>query len=297
MIELLILFLIVISIILCIFTLSYKCTNGTMSIDDFKTKNCIDFRYILNDDDQKTSENKSKIELPNTPLLSDTTFETITGDDDNDYSDYIDYYELSRNPVRADNDTEFKNIRSDGPGHCAKICYDKDETISGKTCNAFESDGRYRCRLYWSTSSIPAGRPRPSFGDTESDRNTISFRLKQTRDLDSHEMKKEQDSQYMSEVIAYPECNYIGTAKTLPYASHTAISEFKSLIIPNGYFAETYASSDLSGVSTLYDISQRCLPSLQRSLYVGRIVNGEYEYPIDPTEEDQPEEEEDDDDD
>jgi hypothetical protein len=57
--------------------------------------------------------------------------------------------------------------------------------------------------------------------------------------------------------------------------------------IPNGYFAETYASSDLSGVSTRYDTSQRCLPSLQRSLYVGRIVNGEYEYPVDPTEEEE----------
>ena len=295
MIELLILFLIVISIILCIFMLSYKCTNGTMSIDDFKTKNCMDFRYILNNEDQKTSDNKSKIELPNTPLLSDTVFETITGDDDVDYSDYVDYYELSRKSVRADNDTEYKYIRSDGPGHCAKICYNKEETISGKTCNAFESDGKHRCRLYWSTSSFNDNRPGIAFDSSTNSDNVISFRLKQTRDLDSHEMKKEQDSQYMSEVIAYPECNYHGTAVNLPYASHMGLSSFQSLIIPNGYFAETYASSDLSGVSTRYDTSQRCLPSLQRSLYVGRIVNGEYEYPVDPTEEDQQSEDDDDD--
>ena len=277
MVEIIILFLIVISITLCIFAFSYKCTNGTMSIDDFKTKNCMDFRYILNNEDQKTPE-KSKIELPNTPLLSDAVFETIAGDDDVDYSDYVDYYELSRKSIRADNGTEFKNIRSDGPGHCAKICYDKEETISGKTCNAFESDGKHRCRLYWSTSSFRDPRLGIAFDNTSSN-NVISFRLKQTRDLDSHEMKKEQDSQYLSEVIAYPECNYHGMAKSLPIASHMGLSSFQSLIIPNGYFAETYASSDLSGVSTRYDTSQRCLPSLQRSLYVGQIVNGEYDYP------------------
>jgi hypothetical protein len=273
MIEILILLLIVISITLCIFVFSYKCTNGTMSIDDFKTKNCIDFRYILNDEDQKTSENKSKIELPDTPLLSNSTFETITGDDDTEYSDYIDYYELSRKPVRADNDTEFKNMRSDGPGHCAKICYDKDETISGKTCNAFESDGKYQCRLYWSTSSILPGRPRPAFDNQSGLTNPISFRLKQTRDLDSHEKQKEIKMMLTGQVHVYSEENYNGTEKALEYGNHDSGSlgiSIKSVIIPDNYAVELF-DGDLSGTSVVFYDSQRTLEGSYRSIKVLQI--------------------------
>ena len=273
MIELLFLFLIVISIVLCTFALSYKCTDGSMSMSDFKLNNC----YMLSRESENIPETKEKEDIPNTPLMGDNTFNFVKGEeDDDDYSKYIDYFDLNRKAVRYDpdpapipdpkNHPDYKDVYADGPGHCAKICYDKEEDILNKTCNAFQSDGGRKCRLFWSVSEFADGR---SSGDE------IAFRLKTPRDEESHERREELNLENTSTVYAYSECNYNGVKTPCPMNDYTSEhfggNIIKSVIVPSGMFAELFTGTDFSGVSVVLYESNRCIVGDFRSARIGEI--------------------------
>lgn len=272
MIELLFLFLIVISIVLCTFALSYKCTDGSMSMKDFKLSNC----YMLS----RQEEKEEKEEIPDTPLMSEETFKFVQGEeDDEDYSTYVDYYDLNRKAVRADNEEEYKDVYADGAGHCAKMCYEKEHDINNNTCNAFQTDNARKCRLFWSTSE---------FGDGRSSGEEIAFRLKTPRDVASHEQKKETQLESGTLVYAYSQCNYNGSEFQCSFNDYTSghfdNKAIKSVVVPMGHFVELFTGTNLSGTSVILDNSTRCIEGTFHSVRVGQISGGVREYYSPPEE-------------
>ena len=193
MIELVVLFVIVIAIILCIVSAMYKCTDGTMDTNDFSMETCIKLGDGASDKPKTVSNVVSEEQISDSPLLSgsgvsDALFGSglSEGDEDVDYSSYIDYYRMSNDGVRVDtyldmdgddepDFTDSVEVEAFGPGECAKICYENTEDIGGYECNAFKMNSTgAKCTLYWSQTES---------GVTE-DENV--FRLKVPRSPSTH---------------------------------------------------------------------------------------------------------------
>jgi hypothetical protein len=193
MIELVALFVIVISVILCIVSAMYKCTDGTMDTNDFSMETCTKLGDGTSDSPKTASNVVSEEQISGSPLLSgsgvsDALFGSglSEGDEDVDYSSYIDYYRMSNDGVRVntyndmdgDGDPDFVDsveVEAFGPGECAKICYENTEDIGGYECNAFKMNPTgAKCTLYWSQSES---------GVTE---NENVFRLKVPRSPSTH---------------------------------------------------------------------------------------------------------------
>ncbi len=275
MIELLILFLVVIITILCIISITYKCTKGTMKFSDFSFGNCM---HVENNNSNVNSNvtTKNKVDIPDTPLMSDGVFEFVTGEEgDEDYSNVIDYFELSRIAVRTDDENDYKDVYASTSGECAKICYDKDEDIGDLDyeCNAFQTDGRRKCRIFWSTSE---------FEDKRTTDDQIAFRIKIPRDRENHEKQKEKQKELTGQVYTYTSDDYNGTEKALPFQNYDKSdlsNGIKSIIIPSGYAVEIFTGETYSGTSTIIYGSQRVLPSPYhgnvQSIKVAQIGDGD----------------------
>ena len=92
-------------------------------------------------------------------------------------------------------DVDVKN----GVGECAKICYDQDETIDGKDCNAFQmNNDNKKCRLFWSQSE----------SDKNGGRTNKVYRLKTTRGSADHESELESKYYEGSNVVAFSSPDY-----------------------------------------------------------------------------------------
>ena len=193
MIELVVLFVIVISVILCIVSAMYKCTDGTMDTNDFSMETCTKLGDSTSVKPKTASNVVSEEQVSDSPLLSGSSVSDALfgsglseGDEDVDYSSYIDYYRMSNDGVRVntyndmdgDGDPDFVDsveVEAFGPGECAKICYENTEDIGGYECNAFKMNPTgAKCTLYWSQSES---------GVTE-DENV--FRLKVPRSPSTH---------------------------------------------------------------------------------------------------------------
>ena len=225
-----------------------------MKFSDFSFKNCM---YVENNKSAVVTE--EKLDIPDTPLMSDDVFEFVKGEEgeDEDYSNVIDYFELSRIAVRADDENDYKDVYASTPGECAKICYDNDESIGDLDyeCNAFQTDGRRKCRIFWSTSE---------FEDKRTTDDQIAFRIKIPRDRENHEKQKEKQKENTGQVYTYTSDNYNGLEKALPFQNYdrSGLSTgIKSIIVPSGYAVEIFTGETYSGTSTLLYGSQRVLPS------------------------------------
>ena len=268
MIELLILFLVVIIIILCTISVTYKCTKRSMKLSDFSFDNCV---YTEN---KTVATSENKVDIPDTPLMSEAVFETITGDEEQDYSNVIDYFELSRTAVRVDDENDYKDVYAATPGECAKICYEKEEDIGDLDyeCNAFQTDGRRKCRIFWSVSA---------FEDKRTTDDQLAFRIKTPRDKESHEKRKEKEKGLTGQVYIYTGDNYHGIEEALPFQNYTSChiggTRIKSIIVPIGYAVELFTSKDYSGTSMVFYESQRKLPSPYyenvKSIKIAQISN------------------------
>lgn len=213
MIEVVVLFFIVIVIVLCILSIMYKCTDGSMDPNGFSSDTCLKLGDPKKED-VKTST-KTYESATTSPLLSGggllgTLFgSSLSGEEDEvDYSPYVDYFTISKDGVRVDT---FKDLDKDGepdkfdskviddvysPGQCAKVCYEQSEDIDGYKCNAFKMDGK-KCVLYWSQTKS---------GVTE-DENV--FRLKLPRSPKTHAAQALQESTDSgSGVIMFREVDY-----------------------------------------------------------------------------------------
>lgn len=214
MIEVVVLFFIVIVIVLCILSIMYKCTDGSMDPNGFSVDTCFKLGDPKKDDDKtstKTDESATTSPLLSGGGLLGSLFgSSLSGEEDEvDYSPYVDYFTISKDGVKVEEhelDTwgevdklDSLEVDANGPGECAKICYEKDEIIGHHDCNAFKmnSNGR-KCKLYWSTSKS---------GVTE-DENV--FRLKARRGPYTHEAQAEQDVNEIggTEVMFFNDKNY-----------------------------------------------------------------------------------------
>lgn len=70
MIELVVLFVIVISVILCIVSAMYKCTDGTMDTNDFSMETCTKLGDGTSDSPKTASNVVSEEQISGSPLLS-----------------------------------------------------------------------------------------------------------------------------------------------------------------------------------------------------------------------------------
>jgi len=201
---------------------------------------------------------------------------SIDNEDDEgevDYSSYMDYYKSSTTPVRAreeilqvcrgirDNksggcgadpvmvdtdppikihidylDVDAKN----GVGECAKICYDQDETIDGKACNAFQmNNDNKKCRLFWSQSeSVDNGG-----------RTNKVYRLKTTRGSADHESELESKYYNGSNVITFSSTGYKDTKYEFYLGQYNVPHEqgVNSIIIPEDKCVLGFSDKDLGG--------------------------------------------------
>ena len=201
---------------------------------------------------------------------------SIDNEDDEgevDYSSYMDYYKSSTTPVRAreeilqvcrgirDNksggcgadpvmvdtdppikihidylDVDAKN----GVGECAKICYDQDETIDGKACNAFQmNNDNKKCRLFWSQSeSVNNGG-----------RTNKVYRLKTTRGSADHESEIESKYYNGSNVITFSSTGYKDTKYEFYLGQYNVPHEqgVNSIIIPEDKCVLGFSDKDLGG--------------------------------------------------
>ena len=214
MIEVVVLFFIVIVIVLCILSIMYKCTDGSMDPNGFSSDTCLKLGDPKKKDDDKSITNKDD-SVTESPLLSGGNLSgslfgsSLSGEEDEvDYSSYVDYYTISKDGVKVDiyNDEDgngepdqfdskvIKDVYS--PGQCAKVCYEQSEDIDGYKCNAFKMDGK-KCVLYWSQTKS---------GVTE-DENV--FRLKLPQRPHTHASQALQESTDSgSGVIMFREVDY-----------------------------------------------------------------------------------------
>ena len=307
MIELVALFVIVISVILCIVSAMYKCTDGTMDTNDFSMETCIKLGDGTSDSPKTASNVVSEEQISSSPLLSgsgvsDALFGSglSEGDEDVDYSSYIDYYRMSNDGVKvktyidADDDGEpdfvdSVEVEAFGPGECAKICYENTEDIGGYECNAFKMNPTgAKCTLYWSQSES---------GVTE---NENVFRLKVPRSPSTHRQEAltniESESGSGSDVIFYNSPEYEKPGIDLdgkiffrdgaPGNSYYgfALDSPKSIYIPGDKCVKTFdgLGGSGSGIETEYTMSQ---PDLSGetigSLMIGSVNEslGSCEYP------------------
>ena len=147
--------------------------------------------------------------------------ETVYGD-----KKYIDYIDI-----------DVKN----GLGQCAKICYDKDETIDSKPCNAFmmspgQNDDK-TCRLYWSQSKKSGGSQEPN--------NKKVYRLKTPRAPIDHEGLIETQNQTASKVVVFPGKGYGGIDTGLGLGQHNTYG--RSIIIPEDFCVHGFTDKNLQG--------------------------------------------------
>ena len=281
MIELLVLFLIIITIIICVMLMMYKCTDGTMSTSDFSGAKCLDFGLQAK---SNVISNVTTSTVTSSPLLSGDggSMGNLFGsggsgddDDDVDYSSYVDYYKISNDGVKVnqypdrnqDGEPDFVDsvdVEVYGPGECAKICYENEKLIDDRSCNAFKmtSDGK-KCTLYWSQSD--SGRR-----ETES-----VYRLKQPRDSYSHEIEKENDlMESSSNVHVFSYANYggsdpLGRQFELD-GDYNLAMKYYSVIIPSGRCVQTCSERNLQGCSSShFNLSQRYVPGGFESIRVG----------------------------
>lgn len=281
MIELLVLFLIIITIIICVMLMMYKCTDGTMSTSDFSGAKCLDFGLQAK---SNVVSNVTTSTVTSSPLLSGDggsmgnlfgTGSSGDDDDDVDYSSYVDYYKVSNDGVRVD---QYEDRNQDGepdfvdsvdvevygPGECAKICYENEKPIDDRSCNAFKMtpDGR-KCTLYWSQSN--SGRRE----------NESVYRLKKPRDSYSHEIEKENDIlASSSDVHVFSYANYGGSNTSDRQleldGEYNLAMKYYSVIIPSGRCVQTCSERDLQGCSsTHFKLSQRSVPGGFESIRVG----------------------------
>lgn len=279
MIELVVLFLIVIIIVLCILSMMYKCTNGTMATSDFSVDACFDFGFGTNQNSNANASNKTTPEVTKSPLLSgggssDMLFGTGgSGDDDDvDYSPYVDYYNISNDDVKVktyedrnnDGEPDFVDsvdVEVYGPGECAKICYEQEEMIDDRSCNAFKmnSDGR-TCTLYWSQSKT---------GNTT---NENVYRLKQPNVPDSHETDLENTLIFAnSNVHVFSAVNYEHKHEQYDWdGEYNLEDEYNSIIVPGDRCVYLYSDVDLTGEESepIYTSRRRIVPGF-RSIRIG----------------------------
>ena len=286
MIEVVVLFFIVIVIVLCFLSIMYKCTDGSMDTNDFSVDTCFKLGDPKKDDD-KSSTNKDD-SVTESPLLSGgglvgSLFGSSLSEDeeDIDYSSYVDYYTISKDGVKVneygdldeDGNPDFVDsieVDANGPGECAKICYDNTEDIGGYECNAFKMNSNDRkCKLYWSQTSS---------GETEVEN---VFRLKTPRSPYTHTNQVLSEvEQSGSNVIMYRDPHY--TNPGLLYNSNVyfrygmeegnydlydrgpigspgtweeTTSPPNSFYIPSGYCVKVFSESQGGGEETEYNIS------------------------------------------
>ena len=296
MAELLILFLILLCLVLIVSGIMYKCTDGTTNASDFSFNTCF---KIGDETDDKPQEVKTT-EVTTSPLLSDgfsmgdivgsCSIDEDEDEEELDYASYMDYYNTSSDGVRsreerfrickgilekkpggcgADNTmvdgdkkyTDFVDIDvKNGLGQCAKICYDQDETIDGKPCNAFmmspgqNADGSpcwpdggttclhddKTCRLYWSQSKRPDGRQEPN--------NKKVYRLKSPRAPIDHEGLIETQNQTGSKVAMFSLKGYGGTDTGLGLGQHNnTFGGWRSIIVPEEFCVHGFTDKNLQG--------------------------------------------------
>jgi hypothetical protein len=302
MIEVVVLFFIVIVIVLCILSIMYKCTDGSMDPNGFSSDTCLKLGDPKKKDDDKSITNKDD-SVTESPLLSGGNLSgslfgsSLSGEEDEvDYSSYVDYYTISKDGVKVDiyNDEDgngepdqfdskvIKDVYS--PGQCAKVCYEQSEDIDGLDCNAFKMDGK-KCVLYWSQTKS---------GVTE-DENV--FRLKLPRTPKTHADQALIDAeQYTNGVLMYRGVDYTQagllfdsnvymtsgmdaghynlsgpiTAGGTPWGSGVHGAPPKSFYIENGYCVKTFDKLNGDGTATEYtnsvpDVSSKTI----RSFIVG----------------------------
>jgi hypothetical protein len=295
MAELLILFLILLCLVLIVSGIMYKCTDGTTNASDFSFKTCF---KIGDETDDKPQEVKTA-EVTTSPLLSDgfsmggIVGSSSIGDEDEeelDYASYMDYYNTSSDGVRSREDkfqicrgirdnlpggcgsdntmvdgdkkyTDFIDIDAkNGLGQCAKICYDQDETIDGKPCNAFmmspgqNADGSpcepgggttclhddKTCRLYWSQSKKWDGSQEPN--------NKKVYRLKTPRAPIDHEGLIETQNQTASKVATFSGKGYSGIDTGLGLGQHNnTFGGWRSIIVPENFCVHGFTGKNLQG--------------------------------------------------
>ena len=306
MIEVVVLFFIVIVIVLCILSIMYKCTDGSMDPNGFSVDTCFKLGDPKKKDDDKSITNKDESATPS-PLLSGGNLSgslfgsSISGEEDEvDYSSYVDYYTISKDGVRVDT---FKDLDDDGepdkfdskviddvysPGQCAKVCYEQSEDIDGYKCNAFKMDGK-KCVLYWSQTKS---------GVTE-DENV--FRLKLPRTPKTHADQALIDAeQYTNGVLMYRGVDYTQPGLLFDSnvymtsgmdAGHYRLSKEgssnsadingappKSFYIENGYCVKVFDGPDGTGTVTEYNTS---VPDVSgktiKSFMVGEYSDGGFD--------------------
>lgn len=296
MIEVVVLFFIVIVIVLCILSIMYKCTDGSMDPNGFSVDTCFKLGDPKKDDDKtstKTDESATTSPLLSGGGLLGSLFgSSLSGEEDEvDYSPYVDYFTISKDGVKVEEhelDTwgevdklDSLEVDANGPGECAKICYEKDEIIGHHDCNAFKmnSNGR-KCKLYWSTSKS---------GVTE-DENV--FRLKARRGPYTHEAQAEQDVNEIggTEVMFFNDKNYKNPGLVLSSnvyfqtAAEMGRYEFdvvypKSIYIPPERCVQTYNTISGEYEGTEYTESQADFTEYN-SLEIGTVNAAGYcEYP------------------
>ena len=108
MIEVVVLFFIVIVIVLCILSIMYKCTDGSMDPNGFSVDTCFKLGDPKKKDDDKSITNKDD-SVTESPLLSGGNLSgslfgsSLSGEEDEvDYSPYVDYYTISKNGVKVE---------------------------------------------------------------------------------------------------------------------------------------------------------------------------------------------------
>ena len=308
MIELVVLFVIVISVILCIVSAMYKCTDGTMDTNDFSMETCTKLGDGISDSPKTASNVMTEEQISDSPLLSgsgvsDALFGSSLSEGDEedvDYSSYIDYYRMSNDGVRVntyndmdgDGEPDFVDsveVEAFGPGECAKICYENTEDIGGYECNAFKMNPTgAKCTLYWSQSES---------GVTE---NENVFRLKVPRSPSTHAAEAlaniDNDTASGSDVIFYNSTGYEDPGIDLEgniffrdgapgnsYYGFFTVSP-KSIYIPEDKCVKTYdeMGGHGTGNETEYNTSQSDLSGeVIGSLVIGSVNEtlGTCEYP------------------
>jgi hypothetical protein len=309
MIEVVVLFFIVIVIVLCILSIMYKCTDGSMDPNGFSSDTCLKLGDPKKKDDDKSITNKDD-SVTESPLLSGGNLSgslfgsSLSGEEDEvDYSPYVDYFTISKDGVKVDiyNDEDgngepdqfdskvIKDVYS--PGQCAKVCYEQSEDIDGFDCNAFKMDGK-KCVLYWSQTKS---------GVTE-DENV--FRLKLPRTPKTHADQALIDAeQYTNGVLMYRGVDY--TQAGLLYGSNVYMTSGmdaghynlskegsklstdingappKSFYIENGYCVKVFDGPNGTGTGTEYtnsvpDVSGKTIKSFMVGTDSANGVECEY---------------------
>lgn len=290
-----------------------------MNASDLSFKDCFSFGDGSDDKPQEDKGDTEVAASP--LLSNDFSMGNLIGsgsiDNENDegeidYATYIDYYTNSTkgvkvredtykicrgilenkaggcgaDPVMVSNDvkiyTDYVDVDArNGVGECAKICYDQDETIDGRSCNAFKmNDDNKTCRLYWSQS------------ESGGDESKKVYRLRNPRQPFDHESEVESELQSGSSVVTFSGKNYSGTKTELGIGQHNVRSE--SIIIPEGFCVHGYKEKNLQedrfGDAFSGMISSRSITyesgydTTIKSLNIGTWADGMCTYyPIDAT--------------